>query len=49
MEAVYNHFKNNKNVAIYFVNNGIDSIETINDFVKNKNIQIPILIDKNNS
>lgn len=47
MEAVYNHFKNNKNVAIYFVNNGIDSIETINDFVKNKNIQIPILIDKN--
>ena len=49
MEAVYNHFKNNKNVAIYFVNNGIDSIETINDFVKNKNIQIPILIDKNSS
>lgn len=47
MEAVYNHFKKNNNVAIYFVNNGIDSIETITDFVKNKNIQIPVLIDKN--
>ncbi|MCK6650787.1 MAG: TlpA family protein disulfide reductase, partial [Bacteroidia bacterium] len=47
MEAVFDHFKDNKDVAIYFVNNGLDSTETITEFIKNKNIRIPVLIDKN--
>lgn len=47
MEGIYNHFKGNKNVAIYFVNNGIDDELTIVDFVKERNIKIPVLLDKN--
>lgn len=47
MEAVFDHFKDNKDVAIYFVNNGIDSTETIKTFVNNKNIRIPVLVDRN--
>lgn len=47
MEAVFDHYKNNEDVAIYFVNNGIDSTEIITEFIKERNIRIPVLIDKN--
>jgi peroxiredoxin len=47
IEKVYEHFKDNQNVKIYFVNSGIDDIASINGFIEKQGIQVPVLIDQN--
>ncbi len=49
MEKVYKHFKDNQNVAIYFVNNGTDELEEIVKVSKERDFHIPILWDKGSS
>jgi len=47
IKKIYDHFKNNQNVKIYFVNNGVDDVASIADFALKRGIQIPILVDQN--
>lgn len=46
MEKVYRHFKDNQNVVIYFVNNGVDEPEQITKTINERKFQIPVLLDK---
>lgn len=46
MEKVYKYFQSNKDLCIFWVNNGIDSLSNIRELIDKRDIEIPVLIDK---